>query len=194
MWRRSVRSLGSALIWLAVLRHHGSSRAEEVYRRTTAGVWLASARLHGWASSPYHFWWGVELRYTYRAYEAELEAIGREMPVIITEFHPQYVDDQDHVANWYETAFAHWLADPRVIAATPMFWNPEQDRFWMYAVGGDGSAVAPSPTYARLKEWPKLAGSPQFRSALGNVARPHRSPSGATSADGVPADSTAPVR
>ena len=43
-------------------------------------------RLAGWASNPYsvpHH--GTGLRYTHRAYEAELEAIGRDMPVLITE-------------------------------------------------------------------------------------------------------------
>jgi hypothetical protein len=137
------------------------------------------ARLHGWASSPYHFWWGTELRYTYRAYETELEAIGRELPVIVTEFHPAHVDDALQIAGYYETAFSHWLADPRVIAATPMFWNPESNRFWMYGVNGDGSVAQPSPTYFRIKSFPKVAGSPEFRPPHENVARPPSSPAGA---------------
>ncbi len=128
-------------------------------------------RLHGWASSPYHFWWGTERRYTYRAYESELEAIGRELPVIVTEFHPAYIDDAVHIANWYETAIVHWLADPRVIAFTPMFWNPESQRFWMYAVNRDGSVAQPSPTYERIRGFPKLAGSPQFRPLIENGAK-----------------------
>ncbi len=133
-------------------------------------------RLHGWASSPYYFYWGVVPRYTYRAYETELQAIGRDLPVIVTEFHPQYIDDEVQVANYYEDAFKHWLADPRVIAATPMFWNPELDRFWMYGVDLDGAVVAPSPTYARIKSFPKVAGSPQFSPTLENVVRPPASP------------------
>jgi hypothetical protein len=128
-------------------------------------------RLHGWASSPYHFWWGAEDRYTFRAYEAELAYIGREMPVIVSEFHPQHIDDPLHVAGWYETAFAHWLADPRVLAATPMFWNPEQDRFWMYGVSPAGVATGLSPTYHHIRRLPKRAGSPDYEPPLGNVAR-----------------------
>jgi hypothetical protein len=133
-------------------------------------------RLDGWASSPYHFWWGTERRYTYRAYESELEAIGREMSVIVSEFHPAHVEDPIDVADWYDTAFAYWLADPRVIAATPMFWNPESERFWMYGVDGAGGVVAPSPTYSRIRAIPKLVGSPEFRPPLGNVARPPLGP------------------
>lgn len=148
-------------------------------------------RLHGWASSPYHFYWGTELRYTYRAYESELAAIGREMPVIISEFHPVYVDDPRHVAGWYATAFAHWQADPRVIAATPMFWNPEQDRFWMYAVSPTGTVISPSPTYDLIRGLPKRAGSPLFAPALGNVpwdGSSGRSPDGAGLGGGPVAD------
>lgn len=130
------------------------------------------ARLHGWASSPYHFYWGTELRYTYRAYESELAAIGRELPVIITEFHPQHVEDPIHVANWYDTAFAHWLADPRVLAATPMFWNPESERFWMYGVRRDGLLETTSPTYHRIRRLRKVTGSPEYQPPWQAVARP----------------------
>ena len=134
---------------------------------------------------------GVELRYTFGVYETKLEAIGRTMPLTVTESHPQYIDEV-HVANWHKAAWAHWLADPRVIAATPMFWNHDQNRFWLYAVAGDGAAVALSPTYRRLRGWPKLAGSPQLRSAMENGVSPQRLSSGAASSDGMPADGVAP--
>ena len=121
------------------------------------------------------------------------------MPVIVTKLHPRYIDDQVQMTNWYEAVFARWLADPPVIAAAPMFWNPEQNRFWMFAVAGDGSAVALSPTYRRLRARPKLAGSPYFRPALENVAWSENGPSGAVPAqgvppEGVPANHAAPVR
>ena len=160
-------------------------------------------RLDGWASNPYHFrWWAEELRYSYRAYEAELAAIGREMPVIIVESAAGHVDDPRAVADYYEMAFRHWLADPRVVAATPLFWSPEADRFWMYGVNRDGSVHEPSPTYFRIKDLRKVAGSPHFLSTVENVAKPVSPPNrvqaafGAASpdADGPPEDPPAPVR
>ena len=121
-------------------------------------------RLQGWASNPYHFWWGEkETRFTYRAYEAELEAIGRELPVVIMEYHAFEIDDPREVAEYYEVAFNYWLADPRVLAATPLFWNPESNSFWMYKVNRDGSIFDPSPTYQLIKGFPKVAGSPDYR-------------------------------
>jgi hypothetical protein len=159
-------------------------------------------RLDGWASNPYHFrWWAEELRYSYRAYEAELAAIGRDMPVIIVESATGHVDDPRAVADYYEMAFKHWLADPRVVAATPLFWNPEAEQFWMYDVDGDGSVREPSPTYFRIKELRKSAGSPHFLSSVENVARPPGKPDRVQAAFGAepspagrkPEDSPAPV-
>jgi hypothetical protein len=46
----------------------------------------------------------------------------------------------------------------------------------MYGVDGTGGVVAPSPTYSRIRAIPKLAGSPEFRPPLGNVARPPLGP------------------
>ncbi len=143
-------------------------------------------RLHGWAANPYHFWWGTEPRFTYKAYEVELEYIGRDMPVIVMEFHAFEIDEPQMVAEYYAEAYEHWLADPRIIAITPFFWNPEADRFWMYRVNSDGSVAEASPTYTWLRSLPKQAGSPGFRPQLANTARPVREPA-------APANDSEPI-
>jgi hypothetical protein len=129
-------------------------------------------RLHGWASNPYHFWWGTEARFTYKAYEAELDYLGRDMPVIVMEFHAFEIDEPRMVAEYYAEAYDYWLADPRIIAITPFFWNPESDSFWMYQVNPDGTVADASPTYHWLRSLPKRAGSPKFHPPLANTARP----------------------
>jgi hypothetical protein len=148
-------------------------------------------RLHGWASNPYHFWWGKGTRFTYRAYETELEAIGRDMPVIVLEHHPFEIDEPRAIAAYYQEAYAHWLADRRVIAITPFFWNPESNRFWMYRVNGDGSVADESPTYFWLKGLAKTAGSPHFHPPIANAARPRVAPVGVRPSKNPPADAEA---
>jgi hypothetical protein len=128
-------------------------------------------RLHGWASNPYHFWWGTEPRFTYKAYEVELDYLGRDMPVIVMEFHAFEIDEPQMVAEYYAEAYDYWLADPRIMAITPFFWNPEADKFWMYQVNSDGTVSEASPTYHWLRSLPKRAGSPTFHPPLANTAR-----------------------
>jgi hypothetical protein len=128
-------------------------------------------RLHGWASNPYHFWWGAEPRFTYKAYEVELDYLGRDMPVIVMEFHAFEIDEPRMIAEYYAEAYDYWLADPRVMAITPFFWNPEANSFWMFQVNADGTVAEASPTYHWLRSLPKRAGSPTFRSPLANTVR-----------------------
>jgi hypothetical protein len=129
-------------------------------------------RLPAWASNPYRVpSAGEALRYTHRAYEAELAAIGRDMPVIITESGLMEVEDETLTADFFEQAFKHWLADRRVLAATPLFWNPHTNRFWMFTPNSDGSVRLMSETYRRIRNLPKPAGSPKFKPSLANGSR-----------------------
>lgn len=118
--------------------------------------------LDGWASNPYHFFEGRGVRYTYRGYAQELDFIGVNLPVFIAESYIGFVDDREKVAQYYETAFSYWLKDPRVVAATPHFYNPEARLFWMFNAEAAGNAVDLSPTALRLRQIPKVAGNPNF--------------------------------
>lgn len=120
-------------------------------------------RLPAWASNPYRVPSGGDaLRYTHRAYQAELEAIGRDLPVLITEAHAMETDDPEEIAAFYETAFGDWMADRRVVAATPLFWAPDTNHFWMFSVSPKGAIERPSPTYHRLRSLRRAAGSPEY--------------------------------
>jgi hypothetical protein len=129
-------------------------------------------RLPAWASNPYkQLGRGRSVRFTHRAYEAELDHIGREMPVLITEAGHLDTGDDDEIARFYQEAFTDWMADPKVIAATPLFWHPDRNDFWMFELDKRGAFVHKSPTYELMRRLPRVAGSPQFGVTLGNVAR-----------------------
>jgi Bacterial SH3 domain len=129
-------------------------------------------RLAGWASNPYsvpHH--GPGLRYTHRAYEAELEAIGRDMPVLITEAGHLNTGDEREIATFYEEAFRDWMADPRVVAVTPLFWHPDRGEYWMFDFDRNGQVVDKSPTYEVIRQLPRERGSPEYEPDVQNVAR-----------------------
>src|SRR5688572_1445991 len=129
-------------------------------------------RLAGWASNPYsvpHH--GDGLRYTHRAYEAELQAIGRDMPVLITEAGHLNTGDEHQIAAFYEAAFRDWMADPRVVAVTPLFWHPDRGVYWMFDFDQNSKVVDKSPTYELIQRLPRPKGSPEYAPELGNVAR-----------------------
>ncbi|MGE5618305.1 MAG: hypothetical protein ACM3US_03515 [Sphingomonadaceae bacterium] len=135
------------------------------------------SRLDGWAANPYHFFEDRGIRYTYRGYAQELDFIGVNLPVFIIESYIGFVDDKDAIARYYQTAFDHWLKDPRVVAATPHFYNPEAKVFWMFDADDAGSAINLSPTARMLLRMPKTPGSPTFLSSL-----PHSTAMGSSNA------------
>jgi len=129
-------------------------------------------RLSGWASNPYsvpnH---GPDLRYTHRAYEAELEAIGRDMPVLITEAGHLNTGDDMEIAAFYEAAFRDWAADPRIVAVTPLFWHPDRGVYWMFDFDKNNQIIDKTPTYALMQRLPRGRGSPTYAPQLANVPR-----------------------
>jgi len=135
-------------------------------------------RLAGWASNPYSVpHQGPDLRYTHRAYEAELQAIGRDMPVLITEAGHLNTGDEKEVAAFYQEAFRDWMADPRVVAVTPLFWHPDRGVYWMFDFDKDNKIVDKSPSYELMLRLPRGRGSPVYEPDVQNVARGGR-PSG----------------
>ena len=60
------------------------------------------------------------------------QAIGRDMPVLITEAGHLNTGDEHQIAAFYEQAFRDWMADPRVVAVTPLFWHPDRGVYWMF--------------------------------------------------------------
>jgi len=129
-------------------------------------------RLQGWSSNPYRvLHQGDDLRYTHLAYEAELQAIGRDMPVLITEAGHLDTGDDKEIAEFYAEAFHDWMADPRVVAVTPLFWHPDRGVFWMFDFSNDGKMTYISPTYEVIKALPRVAGSPNYVTDRENVAR-----------------------
>jgi hypothetical protein len=130
------------------------------------------ARLPAWASNPYHVPnLGPGVRYTHKAYEAELDRIGREMPVLITEAGNLQTGDEQEIARFYAEAFRDWMADPKVVAATPLFWHPDRNDFWMFELDKRGAFVSKSPTYELLRRLPRIAGSAEYAVTLQNTAR-----------------------
>ena len=130
------------------------------------------ARLHGWASNPYMVpHQGPELRYTHRAYESELDFIGRDMPVLITEAGHLNTGDEKEIAAFYEGAFRDWTADSRVVAVTPLFWHPDRGVYWMFDFDKDSKVIEKSPTYDLIQRLPRGRGSPAYAPDMGNVAR-----------------------
>ncbi len=130
------------------------------------------ARLDGWATNPYHFFEDRGVRYTYRGYSLELDYIGMNLPVFITESYVGFVDDPQKIADYYQTAFNYWMKDPRVVAATPHFYNPEAKVFWMFDADAAGNPINLSPTAQRLRQMPKTAGTPNFVTALSSMTTP----------------------
>lgn len=129
-------------------------------------------RLPAWASNPYRvISGGPGARYTHLAYEAEFDHIGREMPVLITEAGHLETGDELEIARFYAEAFRDWMADPKVVAATPLFWHPDRNDFWMFEIDSKNRFVYKSPTYELLRVLPRVAGSPEFTVTLGNTAR-----------------------
>jgi hypothetical protein len=129
-------------------------------------------RLPAWASNPYRVLnRGPSARFTHRAYEVELDRIGREMPVLITEAGHLDTGDEDEIARFYEQAFRDWMADPKVVAATPLFWHPDRNDFWMFELDKKGAFVHKSPTYELMRRLPRVAGSPQYAVTIANIAR-----------------------
>ena len=129
-------------------------------------------RLPAWASNPYRApSANGGLRYTHLAYEAELEYIGRDLPVIITEAGYIHPPSDEAVAEFFVEAFRDWQADPRVVAATPLFWHPDDGGDWLFELDRNGNLRRTSPTYDRLLRLPRVAGSPQFAPVLGNIPR-----------------------
>jgi hypothetical protein len=127
-------------------------------------------RLPAWASNPYRVPSGGDHpRFTHRAYEVELETIGRDMPVLFTEAHIMETGDAVQIAAFFQTAFEHWMTDPRVIAATPLFWHPDKNEFWMYSLGKTGGIQTTSPTYHRLKAMRRVRGTPEDVPTMANV-------------------------
>jgi hypothetical protein len=124
------------------------------------------SRIDGWASNPYHFYEDKGTRYTYRGYTQELDFIGVNLPVFITESYIGFVDDPQTIATYYEKAFNFWMADPRVVAATPHFYNPEARVFWMFDADAAGNAINLSPTAQRIRQMPKSLGSPNYIATL----------------------------
>lgn len=130
------------------------------------------ARLQGWASNPYMVpHQGPELRYTHRAYESELEFIGRDMPVLVTEAGHLNTGDEKEIAAFYEEAFRDWTADSRVVAVTPLFWHPDRGVYWMFDFNKDNQVIEKSPTYDLMQRLPRERGSPMYAPDMGNVAR-----------------------
>ena len=120
------------------------------------------SRLDGWATNPYHFFEDRGIRYTYRGYSQELDFIGVDLPVFVMESYIGFVDDPVKIAEYYQRAFSHWMSDPRVVAATPHFYNPEAHVFWMFGADSEGNPVNLSPTAERISQMPKVGGSGSY--------------------------------
>jgi hypothetical protein len=146
-------------------------------------------RLPAWTSNPYRVLnRGVSARFTHKAYEVELDHIGREMPVLITEAGHLDTGDDEEIAHFYEQAFRDWMADPKVIAATPLFWHPDRNDFWMFELDKKGAFVHKSPTYELMRRLPRVAGSPSYAVTLANVER--ATPFEVLTAEDAPAEGT----
>jgi hypothetical protein len=47
-----------------------------------------------------------------------------------------------------------------VIAATPLFWDPDQDDHWMFTLNEAGTLETDSATYRALRGMPHVGASP----------------------------------
>src|SRR5207342_2649097 len=127
-------------------------------------------RLPAWATNSYRVdGIGEGLRFTHRGYEVELEMIGRDMPVIVSESGVLHRHDEAEVARFFVEAYKDWQADRRVIAATPLFWDPDSDDNWMFTLDASGKLQTDSATYRALRELPRVAGSPEAGPVVANT-------------------------
>jgi hypothetical protein len=129
-------------------------------------------RLPAWATNSYKIdGIGEGQRFTHRGYEVELEQIGRDMPVIVTESGVLHRHGEDEIAQFFAEAYRDWGSDRRVIAATPLFWDPDVDDHWMFTLDGQGNVETGSATYRMLRALPRVAGSPDGIPPFANTAR-----------------------
>jgi hypothetical protein len=129
-------------------------------------------RLPAWASNSYQVdGVGPGIRYTHQGYLAELEAIGRDMPVLITETGVLRRRNEDEEDRFFAEAFRDWRNDPRIVAATPLLWDPEADDHWLFSFDNAGKVIGSSAAYRRLRELPRVAGSPDLLPPLSNTPR-----------------------
>ena len=75
------------------------------------------------------------------------------------------------MARFFVQAYKDWQADRRVIAATPLIWDPDFDDHWMFTLDRHGKVETDSPTYRALRELPRVAGSPEAGPPLGNTGQ-----------------------
>ena len=117
------------------------------------------------------------------------------MPVLITEAGHLETGDEQEIANFYADAYRDWMVDPKVIAATPLFWHPDRNDYWMFELDRKGAFVHRSPTYDLLRKIPKVVGTPRYQPPLANVARTRPPFETAVLADEPPpsTDATLPV-
>jgi hypothetical protein len=128
--------------------------------------------LPGWASNSYKIdGVGDGPRYTHLGYDVELEQIGRDMPVLVTESGVLHRHGEDEIAQFFVDAYRDWQADRRVIAATPLFWDPDFDNHWMFTLNDKGDVETGSATYRALRELPRVAGSPHGSPPFGNTPK-----------------------
>jgi hypothetical protein len=129
-------------------------------------------RLPAWATNSYKVdGFGEGVRFTHRGYELELEFIGREMPVLITETGWLNRRSDEDIGRFYSQAYQDWQADRRVIAATPLIWDPDVDDHWMFTFGENGEIETANGAYYALRALPRLAGSPHATVPLANTPR-----------------------
>jgi hypothetical protein len=129
-------------------------------------------RLPAWASNSYQVdGHGTGQRFTHRGYETELEAIGRDMPVLITETGVLNRHGEDEVTRFYTAAYQDWQRDRRVIAATPLIWDPDVDDHWMFTFDQHGNLLGGNVAYQILRELPRGAGAPGIPLPLANTPR-----------------------
>ncbi|MCC6174812.1 MAG: hypothetical protein IT305_05880 [Chloroflexi bacterium] len=147
-------------------------RMQDAFEFTTAMARLSPGlfgRLPALASHSYRVeTQGDDLRYTERAYEAELAAIGRDMPVLIVESGLAPGASDADSAAFFARAFGEWQADPRIVFATPLFWDPDANTAWMFRLDDLGRLATTSETYQRLRELPRTGGSPEVAPILAN--------------------------
>ena len=93
------------------------------------------------------------------------------MPVIVTESGVLHRHGEDEIARFFVEAYKDWQSDRRVIAATPLFWDPDVDNHWMFTLDGQGNVETSSATYRTLRELPRVAGSPEVVPPFGNTPR-----------------------
>ncbi|MCC7366912.1 MAG: hypothetical protein IT306_00725 [Chloroflexi bacterium] len=129
-------------------------------------------RLPAWATNSYKVdGFGDGVRFTHRGYELELEVIGRELPVIVTETGWINRRSDEDIARFYAQAYKDWQADHRVIAATPLIWDPDVDDHWMFTLDPAGNVATSNGAYQALRGLPRAAGNPNNSAPFANTPR-----------------------